>query len=149
MNSNSYNAPSSQPPTSVQSQLTEETFRDKYLEGYTQIVPQDLLEAKGGKVRYAVDTIRGGKVVSTQFRLGGILTIVDPGMRYIRLLNPYATGPNSSHQGVGWSVQLERPPGERLRLWYTPPASKDEVVMFRKLLQQLENGEIKITKVNS
>ena len=138
-----------QPAGSVQRNLNATSFAT-YLEGYSQIVPQDLLEAKGGTVRYAIDTMGANNAVTkTQYRLGGTLTSVDPAMRYIRLLNPYAQGPNSAHRGVSWSVQLERPDGERLRLWYMPPSSKDEVVMFRKLLQQLENGDIKITKVGS
>lgn len=128
------------PDSGVQGQLDERTFRER-CEGYTQITPQDLLEAKGGKVRYAIDTLSGNRIVKTQYRLGGSLTTVDPHLRYFRLLNPYAR--------VSWSVQLERSSNERIRLWYMPIASNDEVVMFRKLLQQLENGEIKITKVDS
>ena len=137
------------PQGTVQRDLTNETFA-KYLEGYSQIVPQDLLEAKGGTVRYAIDTLDGrGGISSTQFRLGGTLTSVDSGLRYIRLLNPYATAPGANHRGVSWSVQLNPPADQRLRLWYMPPGSKDEIVMFRKLLQQLERGEIKITKVGA
>jgi hypothetical protein len=122
----------------VQGQLNEESFRERCV-GYTQVTPQDLLEAKGGKVRYAIDTMQNNRVVKTQYRLGGTLTSVDSNLRYLRLLNPYAR--------VSWSVQLERPIGERIRLWYQPLASNDEIVMFRKLLQQLENGDIKISKV--
>lgn len=134
----------------VQASLTEETFQKNYLEGYTQVVPQDLLESKGGHVRYAIDTMRNGRVVSTQYRLGGILTTVDSRLRYLRLYNPYATSPGASHAGFSWSVQMIRQdPNERLRLWYMPPSSRDEIIMFRKLLQQLENGDIKITKVGS
>jgi hypothetical protein len=137
------------PKSSVQASLTEETFQKNYLEGYTQVVPQDLLESKGGNVRYAIDTMRNGRVVSTQYRLGGILTTVDSRLRYLRLYNPYAMSPGASHSGLSWSVQLVRPLNERLRLWYMPPSSRDEIIMFRKLLQQLENGDIKITKVGS
>jgi len=127
----------------VQAGLTESTFA-KYLEGYSQVVPQDLLEAKGGSVRYAIDS-KSGK---TQYRLGGTLTAVDPSMRFIRLLNPYARNRNGGHRGVTWSVQLDQGQ-DRLRLWYMPPSSRDEIIMFRKLLQQLERGEIKIVKVGS
>lgn len=131
----------------VQAQLTETTFQQR-LEGYSQIVPQDLIDAKGGKIRYAIDTLGpSGQVVSTVYRLGGMLTSVDPQMRYIRLLNPYSQQPNSERRGVTWSVQLEPPPGKRLRLWYMPPASRDEVILFRKLLQQLEDGEVRITRI--
>lgn len=133
------------PRVSVQGGLTEETF-SAYLEGYEPVVPQDLLDAKGGSIRYAIDT-KGGP---TQYRLGGLLTMVDPDLRYLRLLNPNAIDTRNPtparHKGVGWSVQLKRPPNERIRIWYMPNASRDEVVMFRKLLQQLETGEITITK---
>lgn len=133
------NARNKNKKTTVQGSLTEETFQ-KYLEGYSRIVPQDLLEARGGHVRYAVDTIdAAGRITSTQYRLGGTLTRVDPDLRFLRLLNPYAR--------AGWSVQLERPRGERIRLWYMPPATRDEIQMFRKLLAQLENNEIQITRI--
>jgi hypothetical protein len=141
------NAP--RPGTGVQSTLTEDTFQKNYLEGYTQIVPQDLLESKGGHVRYAVDTVRNGRIVSTQYRLGGILTTVDPQLRYLRLYNPYVRYTGATRAGFSWSVQLNRPYNERIRLWYMPPSSRDEIIMFRKLLQQLENGDIKITKVGA
>jgi hypothetical protein len=142
-------ASANQTKPSVQAGLTESSFA-RYLEGYSQVVPQDLVDAKGGQLRYAVDTMApGGRVVSTQFRLGGRLIAVDPNMRFIRLLNPYATAPNKTHPGISWSVQLDPGYGKRLRLWYMPPGSKDEIIMFRKLLEQLEKGDIKITKVGS
>jgi hypothetical protein len=125
---------------SVHATLTEDTFQSKYLQGYAPVVPADLLEARGGQVRYAIDTVdAAGNVVSTAFRLGGTLTFVDSQLRYVRLLNPTARR--------GWSVQLERPRGERLRLWYMPPGTRDEIIMFRKLLQQLENNEIEIRRL--
>lgn len=125
----------------VHAGLTEASFA-AYLEGYHAVFPQDLVEARGGQVRYAIDALNAdGSVASTQYRLGGTLTMVDDQMRYLRLLNPYAKR--------SWSVQLQRPRGERLRLWYMPPASRDEIVMFRKMLTQLENGEIKITRTGA
>lgn len=131
------NNPNNRP--GVQRTLTEDRFRE-YCEGYNRIVPADLLEARGGQVRYAVDTINAaGQVVRTKYRLGGTLTKVDPGLRFFRLLNPYARR--------AWSVQLQRPPNERLRLWHMPPATRDETIMFRKLLQQLERNEIQITRI--
>lgn len=134
---------------SLQDSLTESTFQ-QYLEGYSQVVPQDLLEARGGKIRYALDTIGpGGRVLSTKYRLGGLLTQVDPRLRFIQLYNPYATGAKSMRRGIFWVVRMDPPANERLRLWYMPPSTKDEIIMFRKLLQQLENNEIKITKIGS
>ena len=131
---------------SIQSQLTEDTFRE-YLEGYGPVAPDALFECKGGLIRYAIDTVdAAGRVVATQYRLGGILVNVDKRLRYIRLLNPYATHANSQRVGTSWSVQLWRPAAERLRLWYMPPGSRDEIVVFRKMLQQMENGELKIVR---
>jgi hypothetical protein len=125
--------------SSIQSGLDERSFAER-LTGYDQIVPQDLLEARGGFVRYAVDTLAAdGTVRETQYRLGGILTRVDPDLRYIRLLNPYAK--------AAWSVQLNRNAGERLRVWYKPPATSDEINMFRNLLGKLESGDIQINKI--
>lgn len=124
----------------LQSRLTEETFA-RYLEGFAPAVPHDLLDSRGGQVRYAIDTIdAAGSVISTLYRLGGTLTTVDPELRYFRLLNPYARR--------SWSVQLcRRNPRERVRLWYMPRATRDEIIMFRKLLAQLEAGQIRITRL--
>ena len=133
---------------SFQSTLNESTFAT-YLEGYAPIVPQDLLDARGGRVRYAIDTPdAAGNVVETKYRLGGILTFTDPRLRFCRVFNPSAPNRYGNHPGMGWSVQLRKPRGERIRLWYMPPGSKDEIAMFRKLLQRLESGEIKIARIN-
>ena len=123
---------SSQASPSVQSRLTEATFAN-FLDGFQLVTPEDLLDAKGGRVRYVIEG-QGG----TQYRLGGWLTRVDPQLRYIRLVNPYAR--------KSWSVQL-RPQGKRVRLYYMPPGTSDEVAMMRTLLTQVENGTIQITKV--
>ena len=123
---------------SVQSRLTETTFAN-YLDGFTEVQPQDLLEAMGGRLRYVIEDLDSrGNVRSRKYRLGGWLTKVDPGLRYVRLLNPYAKR--------AWSVQL-RPERQNVRLYYMPPGTSDEVATLRNLLTQLENGEIRITKV--
>lgn len=135
---------------SVQSSLTEATFAE-YLEGYEPTTPEELLEVSGGRVRYAIDTLRGrgsgSRVESTLFRLGGILTSVDREVfppRYLRLLNPYANG----GRGAAWSVQLEQAPGKRTRLWYAPPVTDGGGIhAMRDLLKKLESGEIRVTKV--
>ncbi len=122
---------------SVQSRLTEDTFGN-FLDGFQAISPDDLLEAKGGRVRYVIESVDAwGGVTDTQYRLGGWLTKVDPALRYIRLVNPYAK--------KAWSVQL-RPPGKRVRLYYMPPGTSDEVATMRNLLTQLESGRIRITR---
>lgn len=131
------------PPPAVQSSLTEETFGE-YLDGYEPTTPDELLEVGGGRVRYAIDTMRGRRVESTLYRLGGILTSIDTEEyppRYLRLLNPYANG----GRGAAWSVQLQTP-GKRTRLWYAPSASDGNVKAMRDLLRKLETGEIRVTK---
>jgi len=121
----------------VQSRLTEDTFAN-FLDGFAEVQAQDLLEAKGGRVRYVIEDVDNrGNVRGRKYRLGGWLTKVDPGLRYLRLVNPYAKR--------SWSVQL-RPPGQRVRLYYMPPGTSDEIATLRNLLTQLENGEIRITK---
>lgn len=123
---------------SMQSRLTEDTFA-KFLDGFAEVSPQDMLRAKGGRVRYVIEDLDGrGNVTRRQYRLGGWLTKVDPALRYLRLLNPYAK--------KAWSVQLQ-PAGQNVRLYYFPPGTSDEVATLRTLLGQLERGEIRITKV--
>lgn len=121
----------------VQSRLTEVTFAN-FLDGFTEVTAQDMLEARGGRVRYVIEDLDPrGNVVGRKYRLGGWLTKVDPALRYLRLVNPYAKR--------AWSVQL-RPAGQRVRLYYMPPGTSDEVATLRNLLTQLENGEIRITR---
>lgn len=127
----------------VQSSLTEDTFSE-YLDGYEPTTPDELLEVSGGRVRYAIDTMRGRRVESTLYRLGGILTFIDTAEyppRYLRLTNPYAGS------GASWSVQLQTP-GKRTRLWYAPPGGNGgNMRAMRDLLQRLEAGELRVTKV--
>jgi len=122
----------------VQSRLTEQTF-SQYLDGFQEVQASDLLEAKGGRVRYAIDTLdsTGRRIVSTQYRLGGWLVSADPGLRFVTLFNPYAR--------KKWSVQV-RPEGKRVRLYYMAPPTSDEAAMMRNLLAKLESGEIQITR---
>ena len=122
----------------VQSRLTEQTF-SQYLDGFQEVQASDLLEAKGGRVRYAIDTLdsTGRRITSTQYRLGGWLVSADPGLRFVTLFNPYAR--------KKWSVQV-RPDGKRVRLYYMAPPTSDEAAMMRNLLAKLESGEIQITR---
>lgn len=123
---------------SVQSRLTEATFAN-YLEGFAEVVPSDLVGGEGGRVRYVLEELDArGRVRARKYRLGGWLTAVDPGLRYLRLVNPYAR--------KAWSVQL-RAPDQRTRLYYTPPATSREIGAMRSLLTQLENGDIRIEQV--
>ena len=121
----------------VQSRLTDATFAN-FLDGFTEVQPRDLLEARGGRVRYVIEDLDArGAVTNRKYRLGGYLTHVDPGLRYLRLLNPYAK--------AAWSVQL-RPQGQAVRLYYMAPGTSDEVATLRSLLTQMENGQIRIVK---
>lgn len=131
---NAANAPS------LQSGLNERSF-GKYLKGYEAIENlTDMLEARGGRVRYALETVDpSGRVETVQYRLGGILKSVDPQLRYLRLFNPYAK--------ASWSVQLQPGPGKNLRLYYMAPGTSDEISTMRDLLQKLENGQLVIKKV--
>ena len=125
---------------SLQSGLNERSF-GKYLKGYEAIEDlADLLEARGGRVRYALETLDpSGRVETVQYRLGGILKSVDPQLRYLRLFNPYAK--------ASWSVQLQPGAGKNLRLYYMAPGTSDEISTMRDLLQKLENGQLVIKKV--
>jgi hypothetical protein len=126
------------PADTVQGRLTETTFAN-FLDGFTEVTPDDMLEARGGRVRYVIEELDPrGNVASRKFRLGGWLTKVDPALRYLRLMNPYAR--------KAWSVQLRPGPRQRVRLYYMPPGTSDEVAALRNLLTQLENGEIRITR---
>jgi hypothetical protein len=128
--------PPPQPPPkkllpSKQDSLTEETFAQT-LDGFEQVDARDLLEVRGGRVRYVIETGR-----DTKYRLGGYLLKVDPALRYLRLFNPYAKRT--------WSVQLATP-GERVRLYYMAPATTDEAAMIRSLLQKMENGDVTLSR---
>ena len=125
---------------SLQSKLTETTFSN-FLDGFQEVQARDLLELKGGRVRYVIEDVDAyGNVRSRKYRLGGWLTKVDPMLRYLRLMNPYAK--------KAWSVQLT-PPGQHVRLYYMPPGTSDEIATMRNLLTQMENGTIRITKSRS
>lgn len=129
---------SGRPTPSVHAALDERSF-ERYLDGFEVVQPRDLLEARGGRVRYVIEDVDSrGNVKGQKFRLGGWLKSVDPELRFLRLFNPYAR--------ATWSVQLA-PPRQRVRLYYMPPGTSDEVAMMRKLLQQLENGEVTVKKV--
>ena len=122
---------------SAQSRLTETTFAN-FLDGFTEVSPADLVEARGGRVRYVIETLSAnGNVTGRQYRLGGWLTKVDPQLRYLRLVNPYAK--------KSWSVQLQ-PRGKAVRLYYMPPGTSDEIATLRTLLNQLDNGEVRIVR---
>ena len=122
----------------VQSRLTDATFAN-FLDGFQEVQARDLLEARGGRGRYVIEAYDAtGGVASQKFRLGGWLTKVDPALRYLRLVNPYAR--------KSWSVQLQPGRGQGVRLYYMPPGTSDEIATLRSLLTQMESGAIRIVK---
>jgi len=91
----------------VQKHLTEATFR-QYLTGFVQISPMNLPAATGKRIRYAIDTVdKTGRIVSTQFRLGGIVKAISGDN--VMLFNPGA--------GATWNLKISQPPNKRLRLY--------------------------------
>jgi hypothetical protein len=92
----------------VQSQLTEATFR-QYLAGFVQISPMNLPATPGKRIRYAIDTVdnKSGRVISTQFRLGGIVKAISGDN--VMMFNPGA--------GKTWNLKISQPPNKRLRLY--------------------------------
>ena len=90
----------------VQKHLTEATFR-QYLVGFVQISPMNLPATLGKRIRYAIDTVVSGQIVSTQFRLGGIVKAISGDN--VMLFNPGA--------GKTWNLKISQPPNKRLRLY--------------------------------
>jgi hypothetical protein len=91
----------------VQKHLTEATFR-QYLVGFVQISPMNLPATTGKRIRYAIDTVdKTGRVISTQFRLGGIVKAISGDN--VMMFNPGA--------GATWTLKISQPPNKRLRLY--------------------------------
>ena len=125
--------------SSVQNSLTEDTFKQR-LEGYSLVEPHDLVDGQGGRLRYAIDTLRpDGSVESTKYRLGGIVVAVDQHLRYARVMNAQIRST--------WSVQLQPKTNEHIRLYFMPAGTTDELITMRKLMEQLDRGELRINKV--
>ena len=90
----------------IQSRLTEATFR-QYLVGFVQISPVNLPATIGKRVRYAIDTVVSGQIVSTKFRLGGIVKAISGDN--VMLFNPGAR--------ATWNLKITQPAGRKLRLY--------------------------------
>ena len=91
----------------VQKHLTEADFL-RYLVGFVQISPMNLPAAIGKRIRYAIDTVdKTGRVISTQFRLGGIVKAISGDN--VMMFNPGA--------GATWTLKISQPPNKRLRLY--------------------------------
>jgi hypothetical protein len=125
---------------SIQNSLTEEAFQ-KRLDGYSLVEPHDLVDGQGGRLRYAIDEFRpDGSIRNTKYRLGGIIVAVDPQLRYARVMNAQIRST--------WSVQLQPKMNERIRLYFMPAGTTDEIITMRKLMEQLDRGELRINKVS-
>ena len=119
------------------------------LRGYKEITIPELKEEgfqKGGHMRYAIETLSSrGRVTETAYKRGGVLTVIDNDLRYIRLMNPYS---KVNGRSFSWYVKLNgRPENERIRLWYKPRCQTEEILVFRELMKQIEEGKIKIVRV--
>ena len=120
----------------IQNQLTETTFR-QYLDGFVEISPRDLPTAPGSRLRYAIDTVVGGRVVSTLYRLGGYVKSVSQDLGTVVLFNPYAN--------KTWTLKINQP-GKRVRLYLFKRPSSDEGALVRALVNKIQNGQIQIIK---
>ena len=137
-----YNQTLHLPPTNpignagIQNQLNENSFR-QYLDGFVEISKLDLPTAPGSRLRYCIDTISGGRVVSTLYRLGGYIKSVSHDLSTVTLFNPYA--------GKQWTLKTSQP-GKRVRLYLFKRGTSDETATIRKLITQLQNGQIRVIK---
>ena len=92
----------------VQSRLTEATFR-QYLVGFVQISPMNIPATIGKRIIYAIDTVdKTGRIVSTQYRLGGIVKALSGDN--VTMFNPAAR--------KTWTLKITQPPNKRLRLYF-------------------------------
>lgn len=116
----------------VQSTLTEATFR-QYLVGFMQITPRDLPSTLGKRIRYAIDTVdKTGRVVSTQYRLGGIVKAVSGDN--VTMFNPSAR--------KTWTLKITQPPNKRLRLYFN--ASNNKNAAINALLANIRSGQLRL-----
>ena len=126
------------PPRGVQKQLTETTFR-QYLDGFIGILPKDLPATIGNRLRYAIDTVdSSGRVISSQYRLGGWVRSVASDLSFVTLFNPYAR--------KTWTLRISQPPNKRLRLYFSRRGTSDETTAIRSLITKLQNGQLMIAR---
>ena len=120
----------------IQNQLNETTFR-QYLDGFVEITRADLPITPGGRLRYALDSISGGRVVSTLYRLGGFVKSVSPDLSSVTLFNPFV---NKS-----WTFKTVQP-GKRVRLYFFKRPTSDEGAAMRALVNKLQNGQVRLVR---
>lgn len=129
------------PPTApggIQKNLNETTFR-QYLDGFVGILPKDLPATLGNRLRYAIDTVdSAGRVVSTQYRLGGWVKSVAPDLSNVTLFNPYAK--------KSWTLKIPQPANKRLRLYFARRGTSDETATIRALINKIQNGSLRVSR---
>lgn len=120
----------------IQNQLTETTFR-QYLDGFVEITRADLPITPGGRLRYALDLIQNGRIVSTQYRLGGFVKSVSPDLSSVTLFNPFVN--------KTWTLQTNQP-GKRVRLYFFKRPTSDEGALIRGLISKIQTGQVRLVK---
>jgi len=120
----------------IQNQLTETTFR-QYLDGFVEITRADLPITPGGRLRYALDSISDGRVVSTLYRLGGFVKSVSPDLSSVVLFNPFAKSQ--------WTLKTIQP-GKRVRLYFFKRPTSDEGALVRRLASQVQTGQVRLVR---
>ena len=135
----------------TQADLDAKGFKE-YIQDYTKITTlTDLFDIpKGSRIRYKIKTgsrsgARGAGAhkgaPQVLYRLGGVLTYVDPELRFLRLKNPTVDPRQSPYQTNTWSVQLKDP--ERpTTLYYQLTPSQLQIQQLLKLQGQIERGEV-------
>jgi Tfp pilus assembly protein PilX len=122
----------------VQNQLTETTFR-QYLGGFVGILPNDLPRTTGKRLRYAIDTVdANGRILSTQYRLGGIVKSVSPDLSSVVMFNPYAK--------KSWTLRIPQPANKRLRLYFAEQGAGGNSTLIRSLINKLQTGQLHISR---
>ena len=126
-------------PGGIQKNLTETTFR-QYLDGFVGILPKDLPATVGNRLRYAIDTVdASGRVLSTQYRLGGWVRSVAPDLSRVALFNPYAK--------KSWTLTIPQPKNKRLRLYFARRGTSDETATIRALISKIREGRLQLRRM--
>jgi len=126
------------PSGGIQKNLNETTFR-QYLDGFVGILPKDLPATLGNRLRYAIDTVDStGRIVSTQYRLGGWVKGVAPDLSNVILFNPYAK--------KSWTLKIPQPANKRLRLYFARRGTSDETATIRALVTKIQNGQVRVSR---
>lgn len=135
---------------SFQDTLDDAQFEQK-VKHFKKVTLDDLRDPdfpKGGMMRYTVDRYdKRGRFLERKYRLGGFLTHVDSGLRYVMLRNPMVRpDPRAPQLRQAWSVQLQ-PEDAVVTLYYKERLGSQLDDQLRGLLAKIESGEFKLTKV--